>query len=79
MSSWWMKPDQEETEPASSSHRVAEVLDRVLLVLGPIILVYGFFFVAKQRFDTWDIFVGLYILITWLLRLNAMLKRTGDR
>ena len=79
MSPWWMRPDQEETEPASSSLRVIEFLDRVLLVLGPILLVYGFFLVAKQRFDTWDIFVGLYILITWLLRLNAMLKRAGDR
>ena len=77
MSPWWMRPDQEEPKAASGSHRAAGVLDTVLLILGPILLIL--YVVEYQRFDTWDILVGLYILITWLLRVNARLKKKGAR
>ena len=77
MSPWWMRPDQEEAEPAASSHRAGGVLDKVLLILGPIILIL--YVVADQRFDAWHIFIGVCILIFLLLRLNAMRKRKGAR
>jgi hypothetical protein len=77
MSPWWMKPDEKETETASDSRRVGEILNVVLLILGPIILIL--YFVVEQRFEAWHIFVGLYLLFVLLLRLNAMRKRKGAR
>jgi uncharacterized membrane protein SirB2 len=72
-----MKPDEEETETASDSRRVAEILDVVLLILGLLILMR--YFVVEQRFDAWHTFIGVCILIFLLLRLNAMRKRKGAR
>jgi hypothetical protein len=77
MGSWWIKPDEEETETASGSRRGAEILDVALLILGPLILLL--YFVVEQRFDAWHIFIGVCILLVLLLRLNAMRKRKGAR
>ena len=74
MSAWRIRPAQEETVSPSRTHREGKVLDVVLLILYPI--VFSAYLRAGFRVHAaWDIFVGVFFLILWLMRLKALLQR----
>jgi len=68
-----IKPVQEETASASSTRRVAQLLDRISLILFPIAFVARL--AVDEQLDAWHIFVWVFLLILWLLRLRTILKK----